>query len=263
WPSGPLTSTVTYKLTCTGDGGSVTRAVTVSVIPPGPTVTIGADPGTIAPGDTSELTWSSTGASSCTASSGPWSGGKALSDNETTVALEQTTTFEITCTDGLGNASKAQTTVYVMTDGGGAPVVDLQANAGGGYKDSISGQPPILDVDLKAVTSGTATGPITYKFYCDASDALPTIIETINTTDNPHTQIHTDLCNYVIDRKYTAKVEVIRGGAGDADTVEIIAAKACQLVRAQTQTQTKFAYQPVTFQDISRSINSIIIAFSH
>ena len=260
WPSGPLTNTVTYKLTCTGEGGSVTRSVIVTVIPLGPSVTIDADPGTVPTGSTSVLTWSSTGASSCTASSGPWAGSKELSGVETTVALEQTTTFEITCTDSLGNASKAQTTVYVMTDGGGAPVVDLQANAGGGYKDTISGQPPILDVDLKAVTSGTATGPITYKFYCDASDALPTIIETINTTDNPHTQIHTDLCNYVIDRKYTAKVEVTRGGAGDADIVEIIAAKACQLVQARSQ--AKFAYKPVTFTDISRSLNSIIVAFS-
>src|SRR5512143_3730566 len=59
-----LTATTTFKLTCTGAGGSKTAAVKVTV-GPAPTVTLSASPNSVPSGGTSKLTWSSTNATSC------------------------------------------------------------------------------------------------------------------------------------------------------------------------------------------------------
>ncbi len=67
----PSVAVVAYSLTCTGPGGSATGTVHVRVLPP--TVTITASSTSITPGQTAYLTWSSTNATSCFASS-VWSG---------------------------------------------------------------------------------------------------------------------------------------------------------------------------------------------
>jgi len=78
------TSTSTYIITCSGAGGSANDSVTVIVNsappPPSPlpTVSLTAKPNTIDSGQSSTLTWSSTDATSCTAS-GAWSSSKSTS----------------------------------------------------------------------------------------------------------------------------------------------------------------------------------------
>ena len=76
--TGPLTATTTYTLTCTGAGGSGSQSAEVVVTNPAPTVTLAAMPTTVTSGAISNLTWSSTNATACTASGG-WSGAVALS----------------------------------------------------------------------------------------------------------------------------------------------------------------------------------------
>lgn len=107
--------TWSYTLACTGPGGTDTRtaSVAVSAAPPVPTVSLSANPAQVASGGTSTLSWSSSNASSCTASGG-WTGTKAQSGSQVTSALTQSTTFALACT-GPGGTSNASTTVSVTT----------------------------------------------------------------------------------------------------------------------------------------------------
>ena len=72
--TGALASSGTYGLTCTGDGGTVTKSASVTV-QAAPTLTLAASPASVQSGSSSQLTWSATNATSCTASGG-WTGTK-------------------------------------------------------------------------------------------------------------------------------------------------------------------------------------------
>ena len=118
---GPLTASSTYSLTCTGAGGSTSASATVAVSgapppPPAPTVSLTANPSSVASGGSSMLTWSSTNATSC-AASGAWSGSKALSNStgESTGALTTTSTFTLACTGAGGSASGSATVTVTGT----------------------------------------------------------------------------------------------------------------------------------------------------
>ena len=116
--TGALKANATYSLTCTGSGGSATQSATVSVTSPtpAPTVSLAASPSSIASGGSSTLTWSTTNATSCTAS-GAWTGSKATSGSQSTGALTANASYSLTCTgtggsatqidDGLGNLARS------------------------------------------------------------------------------------------------------------------------------------------------------------
>lgn len=87
-----------------GDWSAVASFTTQA---PKPTVTLSADPQSITASDTATLSWSSTEATSCTASGG-WSGEKATSGLQT-VTPEETTTYTLTCTGDGGDESKSTT----------------------------------------------------------------------------------------------------------------------------------------------------------
>ncbi len=78
--------------------------------PSAPTLTLTANPATITQGNSSVLAWTSTGATSCTASGG-WTGVKAISGSQS-VAPTQTTTYTLACT-GAGGAITKNVTVSV------------------------------------------------------------------------------------------------------------------------------------------------------
>ena len=80
---------------------------------PAPIVTLTASPTSINAGQSSTLTWSSTGATSCTASGGMFTGTKALSSSQS-VSPTASTTYTLTCTGSGGSTSKS-TTVTVPT----------------------------------------------------------------------------------------------------------------------------------------------------
>ncbi|MCX6701587.1 MAG: hypothetical protein NTX96_00060, partial [Candidatus Zambryskibacteria bacterium] len=79
--------------------------------PPAPTVVLTANPTSVSYNGSSTLTWSSTNATSCTAS-GDWSGTKAISGSESTGNLTSGKTYTITCI-GLGGTVTAFTSVTV------------------------------------------------------------------------------------------------------------------------------------------------------
>lgn len=120
-----LSATTTYTIACGNGVSTSTDSVTVNVAaePDEPTVEITADPEAIDEGDSSELTWNSENATSCTASNG-WSGTKTLDGNEE-VSPSVTTTYAIECT---GPGGTAQDSVTVTVDEQDTPSVNLSAN---------------------------------------------------------------------------------------------------------------------------------------
>jgi len=124
--TGILTSTKTYKLTCTGPGGSVSQSVTVNVNtpPPTPTVSLTTNTSQVNSGSAATLNWSSTNANSCT-TSGDWSGTVATSGGVSTGPLTANKTYTLTCT-GAGGTVSQSVTVNVNTPP--PPTVTLTTN---------------------------------------------------------------------------------------------------------------------------------------
>jgi hypothetical protein len=141
-----LTADATYSLNCSGAGGSASDSVTVAVSatapppppppPTAPTLSLTANPTSVATNASATLTWTSTNATSCTASGG-WTGSKATSGSQSTGALTSTATFTLQCTGAGGSISKSATvTVTAAPPPPAAPTVDLSAtptsvNSGG------------------------------------------------------------------------------------------------------------------------------------
>jgi hypothetical protein len=108
--TGALSSNTSYSLTCTGPGGTSTPAsATVAITP---TAMLTAMPSTVPSGGSATLKWSSTNATSCTASGG-WSGVLASSGNQGTGALTANTSYSLTCTGAGGASAPAGATVTV------------------------------------------------------------------------------------------------------------------------------------------------------
>ena len=120
FPTGNLTSTATYNMICYSAIGTASKmdSLTVTVggqTPPppnpptptqSPTASISATPGTVAYNGTSTITWTSTNATSCSATGGTngWAGTKSTSGSFPTGSLASTITYNITCSNSAGSA---------------------------------------------------------------------------------------------------------------------------------------------------------------
>ncbi len=79
---------------------------TIAVVPPAaPTLTLTANPVNISSGAATQLTWSSTGATQCTASGG-WTGSKSATGGNTQVNPSGNTTYSLTCTGPGGSVTR-------------------------------------------------------------------------------------------------------------------------------------------------------------
>jgi hypothetical protein len=107
-------ATTTYTLTATGPGGTVTAQVTVQVgtAPPGnpQIIRFEANPVSIAPGQSSTLSWTTTGASTVTISP---TVGSVTVNGSTSVTPAQTTTYTLTATSADGKSVSAPVQVIV------------------------------------------------------------------------------------------------------------------------------------------------------
>ncbi len=113
-----------------GGGGGGSAPTPPSPPAPAPALTLSVSPDTLLTGQPATLTWSSTNASSCTASNG-WTGSKAASGTETLPALAATTTFTLACT-GTGGTATQNATVTVTAIPPPAPPQGIQAAVGDG-----------------------------------------------------------------------------------------------------------------------------------
>jgi hypothetical protein len=121
--------TTTYTLACTGDGGSTNDSVTITVNAapaPVPTATLLVSPSTIDQGQSATLNWSSTDATSCTASGG-WSGSKATGGTQT-VSPGATTTYTLSCNGDGGSANDSVTVTVNQPPVATEPTVSLSAS---------------------------------------------------------------------------------------------------------------------------------------
>ena len=180
---GPLTQDSVFTLECTGAGGSVSETVTITVAsPPQPSITLSAEPATVAYQGMSTLSWFAENATSCTASGG-WSGSKLVEGGESVGPLTEDTSFVLSCT-GEGGEASASTIIAVNELGDntatltwtpptsnedGSPLGDLV-----GYKiyygTSPGSYPNVIDVANSGITEYVveSLSPDTYYFVMTA-----------------------------------------------------------------------------------------------
>jgi len=153
-----LKSNTTFYITCKGDGGTTPQqSITVNVdnppSTPKPTVSLSAFPkNNIVYGGSTTLTWSSTNATSCYASSGSWSGNKTASTSQTTERINNLTysqTFTLTCTGAGGDASASD---YVTV---GSQILTYTVTATAGNGGTIN--PSSTVVNSGGITSFTVS----------------------------------------------------------------------------------------------------------
>jgi len=138
----PAQST-TYTLTVTGAGGAATRAVTVTVNPAAPTISsFTASPTTITKGQSTTLSWASTGGTSATIDNGV---GAVATSGTRTVSPAQTTTYTLVVT-GIGGSTNRNVTVTVSS-GGGTPTIN-----------SFTVTPPTVSRGERATLSWSTSG---------------------------------------------------------------------------------------------------------
>jgi hypothetical protein len=156
-----------------GSSGTPWSQITVNVVQSVsvPTVTLAADPTSVTSGNSSTLTWSSTNATSCTATGG-WTSSTATSGTASTGSLTATTTYTMTCSDANGDISAPSS--VTVTVAAGATVVTATFTYDGtaqGTSDSFemgSGS-FVYDVATGTLTSFNATinlpaGPATFVY---------------------------------------------------------------------------------------------------
>jgi hypothetical protein len=145
--TGVITATTSYSLTCTGAGRASAVATVTVTVSGAATVTLTASPVSVASGGVSTLAWSSTNATSCTASGG-WSGTKTPSGTQGTGALTVPTAYSLICT-GTGGASKVSTVTVIVV-----PMATITANP----SVVMGGGSSALTWSSTNATSCTATG---------------------------------------------------------------------------------------------------------
>ena len=120
-----LTADQVFTLSCTGSGGNASESVSVSVqSPPTPTVSLSASPTNVSQGGATSLSWSSTNATSCTAS-GDWSGTKGTSGSESISSINSDSQYILECTGAGGSASDTVDVIVITTP---IPTVSLSAS---------------------------------------------------------------------------------------------------------------------------------------
>jgi hypothetical protein len=93
-----------------------------------PTVTLSASPTSVTSGAMTTLSWTTTGASACTASGGTFTGNEATGSGSAMVSVAATTTYTLTCTgpggSGSASATVTATAAPATTSGGGGGALD-------------------------------------------------------------------------------------------------------------------------------------------
>ena len=201
-----------FVIECNGPGGtsSDTRilAVTSSAPPPPPTVTFSAASNAIQSGQSTTVSWSSTGADSCSANGGTgndgWSGSKALSSNSTSIGPIAGTgsyTYTLTCTGPGGSTSSNASIVVSSNAPTGGMVVDVSVSPSAitaGTAAALSwsssgvsscqasgswgGSQPVA---ASGYSTGTITSPGTYSYTLTCTGSSGSVTDTATLTVNP------------------------------------------------------------------------------
>lgn len=146
-----------FTLSCDGPGGTTAQSVTVarSLFCKIPVMAFDLEPRRVAAGGTTNLSWYSTDADSCSASQG-WSGAKPLFGSETSPPINSDTQYSLSCV-GLGGQTTYSRLAGLNGSSATLPYVYLQSK----YRDIVPGATG-ADLELawtsSGVTSCTASG---------------------------------------------------------------------------------------------------------
>ena len=152
-------STTTYGLSCTGDGGTDTDSKTITVTPaPTPTAALTATPSSAAAGSAVTLAWSSANTSSCTGTNFSTLG---ATTGTVTVNPLSTTAYSVSCSGTGGTATDNKTLIIVP-----APTVTFIADPAsiisGGSSDLVwSSTNATYCVGTSFVTGNATSGTVT------------------------------------------------------------------------------------------------------
>ncbi|MFH1188241.1 MAG: hypothetical protein V1652_00140 [bacterium] len=177
----PSSLPYTYGFTCTGSGGTVTKSVTVTQkASPAPILIFSANSTAITNGQTVTLSWSSSNATSCTASNG-WSGNKSTSGSQS-VTPSTTATYTLTCTGSGGDIVKSVVIAVNASTTNQAPTgyhdgVDNSSCATSGWAYDPDSSSSSINVDIyrdgPAGGSGVSLGRYSANVYrSDVNSAM-------------------------------------------------------------------------------------------
>jgi hypothetical protein len=123
------TANTTYTLTCSGTNiNSASQSVTVSVgTGPAPSISMSASPTSVIKGSTSTITWSTTNATSCTAS-GDWSGTRATSGSQSVTPPDGQSNYILTCVSSGGVSATQNIIVPATTSTSPLATVNISAS---------------------------------------------------------------------------------------------------------------------------------------
>ncbi len=168
----PAGGSITLTITCTNGTSNATDSVVINLAGGGggpvvPTASLSASPSTVTANATATLSWSSTNAVSCSAS---WTASTATSGSQI-VTVPSTTTYSITCTDGV-TPVVAQTTITVSGGVGGGfctlPTITSSLIASSTQNIAFSyiittnsTSTPIFTADLTSLPTGLSFIPAT------------------------------------------------------------------------------------------------------
>lgn len=230
-------------------GGSKTVAVTYNVAPSNPSNFSGSL--AVCPSRNVNLTWtaSSGGSSAVTYNiyrntvnvipGAPLAAGTNISGtsfSDATTVVGQTYYYWIRATSGGQNSSTVAATqngtgILVAACAAATVSVDLQAAtdgtlAGAGtWANALSGNAPLSTSDFRSQVAGTATGNITYTFYCNRNDTgtniTPGWASQSTVATNPLILIDQCAATYASAGTYTAKMIVTRQAVSAEDRVTI------------------------------------------
>jgi len=166
---GPINTagTYVYTLICTGAGGTsapMSVGVTASAPVAASILSFTASPSSVTAGQSASLSWTTSAATSCTASGGTgsdgWSGAKGTSSTGTStgpLTTVGTVTYTLTCTGAGGTSAPSSTSVTVNAVVPVQPTVTLLAN-GSSAATVVTGGTVTLSWSSSNATSCTASG---------------------------------------------------------------------------------------------------------
>jgi outer membrane protein assembly factor BamB len=178
---------------CSGGGGS-------SAPPAPPVTTISLAPTTIAAGQSSVLTWSSTGASDCSAS-GAWTGAVATAGKQTVTQISAGSySYTVTCSGSGGStANSATLTVNVPT-----PIVSIALSPSSISTDHAATLSWSASNASSCAASGAWSGPQAVSGSLTVGRQVPgSYTYTLSCSNGPHSATNSALLTVVIPQQLT------------------------------------------------------------
>ena len=166
-----------YVLTCVSSGGvSASKTILIPLVAassPLATVTISATPTTVTSGSSSAITWSSTNATSCTAS-GAWSGAKGTSGS-VSVSPTANSTYTLTCSGA--NATPVINSTNIAVTPATNPTDTTAPTITGITKTNITNN----SATISWTTNEAANGQVEFTNPCPSTGCMSALVSALST----------------------------------------------------------------------------------